>query len=191
MCKTYLHIFAALLLVTFTASARAESSNDEGNVFANQKLGIPVYDPESKRYFAFMKSENAVPAQTMWNSVAAQARRQVYKGVQGRLAIVDSLEVHNFLLRTFRPNQYQYVWIGMRYLCRAKKLEWSDGKLWQPGSFQIWDEKWNQDVYTCADKGNPNDWAPVAYTPSMHSWIVKGNTKGYDYYFMEFPTGQP
>ena len=128
-------------------------------------------------------------AQTKGASGASRARQPVYKGVHGRLAIIDTAEVHSFLPRTFQPNHYQYVWIGLRYLCGAKKLEWSDGKLWQPGSFQISDERWNQDVFTCKDKNNPNDWAPVAYTPSMHSWVVKGNTKGYDRYFIEYPGG--
>jgi len=177
-----------LLLMAIAPAARSETWEGAS---PGQVIGIPVYDPESKRYFALMHAEAGPQALTMWGSVAEQARRQVYKGVRGRLAIVDSVEVHSFLLRTFRPNNYQYVWIGMRYLCRAKKLEYSDGRMWQPNSFQMWDAKWNQDVYTCNDKNNPNDWAPVAYTPEMHSWIVKGNTKGYPWYFIEYPTGQP
>ena len=188
MRKLHSWLLAAVLVLGLAGAASAEDA-DEGNVFAHQKLGIPVYDPEAKRYFMFMKSQNAVPSQTMWDSVSKQASAQAYKGVRGRLAIVDTPEVHQFLWTTFKPNHYQYVWIGLRYLCRAKHLEWSDGTLWKPGMFQIWDAQWNQDVYTCSEKGNPNDWAPVAYTPSMKSWVVKGNHKGYDYYFMEFPTG--
>ena len=104
-----------------------------------QIIGRPVYDPEAKRYFALSHADPR-PFHDEWDRVDEQARSQSFAGVRGRLAIVDSLEVHEFLLRTFQPGHYQYIWIGLRYLCRAKKLEWSDGRLWQPGQFQIWDQ---------------------------------------------------
>ena len=188
MGKRLIVLIQAVLLAVFAHAAMAETYED---ATPGQLIGVPVYDPDAKRYFALMHTEPGPPYVTMWPAVSQQAQRQTYKGVHGRLAIVDSAEIHSFLLRTFRPNHYQFVWIGLRYLCRAKKLEWSDGRMLQPGSFQAWDKEWNQDVYTCSDKNNPNDWAPVVYTPEMHSWIVKGNTKGYLYYFVEFPTGQP
>jgi hypothetical protein len=156
-----------------------------------QLIGVPVYDPEAKRYFALMPSEFSKTNSWMWDSVARQAQNLVYNGIHGRLAIVDTVQVHSFLLGTFKPNHYQSVWIGLRYLCQAKQLEWSDGRLWKPGSFQDWDAQWNQDVFTCIKHGDPKDWAPVAYTPEMHSWVAKGNTKGYAWYFVEFPTGAP
>jgi hypothetical protein len=189
MRSSHLVVVIGLLLMTVVPIARSEKWQDE--VSPGQVIGIPVYDPESKRYFALMHADDRAQSYHTWGSVADQARSQVYKDARGRLAIVDSAEVHSFLLRTFRPNGYQYIWIGLRYLCRSKKLEWSDGRLWQPGSFQLWDTTWNQDVWTCSDKNNPNDWAPVGYTPSMRSWIVKGNQKGYPWYFIEYPTGSP
>jgi hypothetical protein len=188
MHKRHLATFIGLLLLAFAGAAAGQTYPEET---PGQLIGIPVYDPESKRYFALERAPREPPYRTMWDNVAALARSQEYKGVRGRLAIIDSLEVHSFLLRTFRPNQYEFVWIGLRYLCNAKKLEWSDGRIFQPGSFQLWDAKWNQDVYTCIEKNNPNDWAPVEYTPEMHSWIVKGNHKGTGWYFIEWPTGQP
>lgn len=188
-----IHHLRLLLAIAFllVAVARVSIAQTYQDASPGQIIGVPVYDPEAKRYFALEHAQLGPQYLTMWNSVAEQAQRQVYKGVRGRLAIVDSLEVHSFLLRTFRPNHYQSIWIGLRYLCNAKKLEWSDGRLMNPGSFQVWDKEWNQDVYTCNKKSDPNDWAPVAYTGEMHSWVVKGNTKGYPWYFIEFPTGQP
>jgi len=199
MFKRHLVILIGLLVtaVAHSASAQKSGGGGGGGDWANtwddatpgQLIGTPVYDPEAKRYFALMHTAQGAQSLTMWESVAEQARRQSYKGVSGRLAIVDSAEIHGFLLRTFRPNPVQDIWIGLRYLCRAKKLEWSDGKLWQPGSFQNWDANWNQDPYTCSDKNNPNDWAPVVYQQGMRSWVVKGNHKGYHWYFIEYPTG--
>ena len=178
----YLRILTILLTVLLARSASGQASSD-------QLVGIPVYDPGSKRYFALMRADPHNWG-TMWDKVAQQARNQVYKGVRGRLAIVDSFEIHEFLLRTFHPNQYQYVWIGLRYLCRAKALQWSDGRMFQPGSFEAWDPKWKQDIYVCSDTNDRHDWAPVAYSPHF-TWIVKGRHKGYDWYFIEFPTGHP
>lgn len=185
----YLSIF--LLIIPILMAGRVAMADLPAGASPGQLINTPVYDPQAKRYFALMQPQLEPQYMTMWDHVAAQARAQTFKGVHGRLAIVDTPEVHDFLLRTFRPNNYQYIWIGLRYLCKAHKLEWSDGKIMPPGSFQDWDKQWNQDVYTCSDKDNPNDWAPVAYTPEMHSWIVKGNHKGYPWYFIEFPTGGP
>ena len=187
MAKRYLHFAVLLFQVVLPAAVLAQPYVDEP---AGQQVGIPVYDPDSKRYFALMHWDGHYGT-NVWEKTAEAASSQVYKDVRGRLAIVDSLEVHEFLLKTFRPGRYQFIWIGLRYLCNAKKLEWSNGKLWQPGSFQIWDANWKQDIYACSNPGDPNDYAPVAYSAEMHSWIAKGLHKGYDWYFVEFPTGHP
>lgn len=187
MLRRHLCVVVVLLLVAVTRIASAQSYPDAP---PGQLIGVPVYDPQAKRYFALMHAE-AKPWYNQYEKIMLSARSSNFKGVQGRLAIIDSLEVHEFLLKTFHPGRYQYIWIGLRYLCSAKKLEWSDGRLWQPGSFQIWDAKWNQDIYTCnALRDNPDQWAPIAYSPEMHSWIAKGRGKGYDWYFVEFPTGK-
>jgi hypothetical protein len=179
-----------LILAMLAAMGRAAYAQSWPDAAPGQLIGVPVYDPEAKRYFALMHTEPCKWG-CSWEKVAQQARDQSYKGVHGRLAIVDSIDVHEFLLRTFHPSHYQYIWIGLRYLCRAKKLEWSDGRIFQRGSFQAWDPKWNQDVYVCHNvRYDPNEWAPVAYSPQF-KWIVKGRGKGYDWYFVEFPTGHP
>jgi hypothetical protein len=182
---------ALLFALLLAAVARSAVAADEGNVFAGQLVGIPVYDAESKRYFALMKPQLEPQYFTMWPEVEKQAEAHSYKGVKGRLAIVDSDEVHEFLLKTFRPNQYQYIWIGLRYLCRTKQLMWSDGRIAKPGGFQPWNAKWTPDPYTCNDPNRADDFAPVAYTPFMKSWIALGRNKGYPWYFIEYPTGQP
>lgn len=178
--------FVVSLVMASAASVMGQTYPDAA---PGQLIGVPVYDPDSKHYFALMHV-GTEPYPGMWDKVANAAKRQSYKGVRGRLAVVDSFEIHEFLLRTFKPSRYQAIWIGMRYLCRAKKLEWSDGRIFQPGSFQAWDQNWKQDVYVCSERNDPNDWAPVAYSPQFR-WIVKGRHKQYDWYFVEFPTGHP
>jgi hypothetical protein len=182
----------AIVVALLTAASGIACAAAPPEAPPGQLINVPVYDPESKRYFALMHVDSPIEWDSQWDKVNQHARTQVFKGIRGRLAIVDSLEVHEFLLRTFRPNHYQPIWIGLRYLCRSKKLEWSDGRMWQPGSFQFWDSAgWNQDVFTCNSKDDPNDWAPIAYSPEMHGWIAKGRGKGFYWYFIEYPTGQP
>jgi len=188
-------VIAATLLLSIgtvrIASAETQLSARPPEAPPGQLINTPVYDPVSKRYFALMHVDSKIEWDSQYDKVDQHARTLSYKGVRGRLAIVDSAEVHEFLLRTFKPNHYQPIWIGLKYLCKAKQLEWSDGRLWKPGSFQDWDSAgWNQDVFTCHDAADPNDWAPVAYSPEMHGWIAKGRGKGYYWYFVEYPTGQ-
>lgn len=154
-----------------------------------QMVGVPVYDPQSKRYFALMRADKAAWA-NRWDKVAQQAQRLTYKGVHGRLAIVDSPQVHQFLLEKFHYKLRKYAWIGLQYHCRSKQLRWSDGRLYQRGSFQAWDQNWKQDVYFCGNTNDPNDWAPIAYSVEG-TWIGKGRGKGYDWYYIEYPTGKP
>jgi len=179
------HICTILALL-FMNSARVAA----GQGLPETPLGVPIYDPDSKRYFALMRSDTR-DFRSMWHTVTQQAQSQSFEGVRGRLAIVDSLEVHEFLLRHFPPQYGQWVWIGLRYLCQSRQLEWSDGRIFQPGSFQAWAPNWKIDPYFCmdTDRGSKN-YGPVAYSPDRQ-WVGVGLHKGYDYYFVEFPTGHP
>ncbi len=54
-----------------------------------------------------------------WRVSSGLAAKRGFKGRQGRLAIVDSQEVHEFLRDTFRPDRSS--WIGLRYFCGYNK----------------------------------------------------------------------
>lgn len=179
MLRYRIALIALGIFLVFGSIAKAQDTSD-------QKIGIPIYDPGSKRYFVMMHTSG----QGTWDKVYAEARGLAYKGVQGRLAIVDSFEVHDFLLTHWPLKYFEDAWIGLRYLCRARKLVWSDGKAFNPMEFAAWDKVWKQDIYFCGDIHDPNDWAPIAYSPQF-TWIAKGRHKGYQWYFMEYPTGHP
>jgi hypothetical protein len=150
----------------------------------------PIYDPVSKSYFALAWAHKTVYRGTDWLTANAEARSREYKGIHGRLAVVDSLEIHEFLERTFHPNVD--VWIGLRYWCQKKTLEWSNGRT-AKRSFQAWDVNWQQDIYACKSGDKNTDFMPVAYTPTDKGfrWIGKGRHKEYFAYFVEFPTAHP
>jgi len=152
----------------------------------------PVYFAPAKKYFALIDVRYKGP---LWYQAEQNAESRVFKGVHGRLAVVDSLEVHEFLLMTFH-SEFE-SWIGLRYWCDRHKLEWSDGRFLEPGSFQAWDSAWMREGKTCsgaAMPNNPEQYMPVAYNPISKGpfrWIAKGWYKGYFSYFIEFPTGGP
>lgn len=175
-------IFAVVLMVLPDIAA------SEG--LPQSPLGVPIYDPVSMRYFALMKADKRFTSVewSIWREVKKQAESQVFKGVHGRLAVVDSSEVHEFLLRHFPSDPYRYAWIGLQYHCRKKQLEWSNGQILGRGAFEAWATKWKIDGWACSDTNTPTDYAPVAYSPQMR-WVMVGHSKGFDYYFVEFPTG--
>jgi len=181
-----LSLAAVLTIIGSTFAATAEEVG----------YNTPVYDPVAKRYFAIVDGHNPqdIYRGINWIHAYAQAQTREFHGVRGRLAIVDSLEVHEFLMRTFRPKSE--TWVGLRYMCLAHKLETSAGRALAKNSFQAWDPNWNQDSYHCnqPEEAKPQDkFEPVAYTPvdKGFRWIVKGWGKEYFAYFIEFPTGQP
>lgn len=160
----------------------------------------PVYDRGSKSYFELVDASDMIKGYganegPTWSQANDLAREREYKGVHGRLAVVQSVETHFFLERTFEPDSES--WIGLRLWCTRRTLQWSDGQDLKPGSFAAWDKNWNQDVYTCSGAGSSSAgmmiYAPIAYTRVSYGfrWIAKGSGKRFHYFFVEYPTGHP
>lgn len=163
--------------------------------YHGELLDTPIYDPYAKSYFEMVDGSHGLVQGPLshegpnWAEANRLAQRRAFKGVRGRLAIVRSWQTHLFLLNTFRPKTY--VWIGLRYSCRERKLHWADGSTMEAGSFQAWDKVWRQDVYACASTQDPAEYMPVAYAPlPTFDWIGKGINKRFYYFFVEYPTGK-
>jgi len=172
---------------------------------ADPLIGEPVYFPGTKSYFElariddlkYLNSERGMSTK-MWPGGESIARKMVYKGVAGRLAVVKDLDTHEFLQRTFRPDTF--AWIGLRYWCNGK-LQYDDGTFWHPGEFHAWDSQWDKSglVDACEDWHvlHKPTFMPVAYSPfgagagNGFRWIANGARKGYDLILVEFPTGKP
>ena len=72
----------------------------------------PIYNPATKSYFQLF-DDNLLPGN--WEAARKRAATKSYNGVRGRLAVVDSMETHNFILRNFGLNWREAsVWIGLR-----------------------------------------------------------------------------
>jgi hypothetical protein len=156
----------------------------------------PVYNESTKSYFELVKvtsaeSKSASPF-LLWSDAMTTANRRAFKGTQGRLAVIPSMDVHLFLRETFRPNTW--TWTGLRYFCKLRQLQWSDGTVMPAKGFQAWHAKWDQSGGGgCVNGGGEAPWMPVVYSPvgEGFQWIAKGARKGYGAYFVEYPTGKP
>ncbi|HEY9536451.1 MAG TPA: C-type lectin domain-containing protein [Kiloniellaceae bacterium] len=154
----------------------------------------PIYDSHSQSYFQLF-GDNVHPGN--WEAARIRAAQKFYKGVQGRLAVVDSAETHAFLLRAFKLNRRHIsVWIGLRYWCSARLLQWEDGLPFapsEPDHFRHWHANWSRtDQDACSfSKSSKVGFAPVYYRTiaGQARWQAVGAAKYFDYYLVEFPTG--
>jgi hypothetical protein len=121
----------------------------------------------------------------------------MYKGRRGRLAVVDSPELHAFLQNTFRPSDI--VWIGLRYWCEYNRGIWSSGKIYKLTGYSNWASPWNIDGpyrYAHPDGSTPkNTHCAKGHAWGVHYWPVKDgfqwNANGWNkhsvLFFVEYP----
>lgn len=160
----------------------------------------PVYDPASKSYFELVLIRTTQYSygghpEVRWEQADGLARARVYNGVHGRLAVIRNLETHEFLELTFQP--VFNAWIGLRYWCSNRTLQFTDGTLWTRSMFGVWDAKWDQSAVKdpCGEyhTNRKPQYMPVAYNSIKDGfrWIAKEWHKAYYCYFVEYPTGHP
>ena len=158
----------------------------------------PVYNPQTKSYFELVRVSAAegdvgiagTEAGMYWSSAQAAAQSRVFKGVHGRLAVVRDLPTTEWVEVTLQPPSV--IWIGLRYVCNIRQLEWSDGTYFKRADWQIWDRHWYQGVGGFC-QSQQSDWAGVTLVTSGQGvhWISWGFGKTFEYYLVEYPTGAP
>lgn len=151
----------------------------------------PVYDPHSKSHFQLF-DDNKSPGS--WEAARARAVRKSYRDVPGRLAVVDSRETHEFLLRAFDLDQRSpSVWIGLRYWCTARLLQWEHGTPFSPSDpepFRLWHAQWTHpQAPACSTRAA--GFAPVYYRTigGVTRWQAVEASRYLSHYLVEFPTG--
>jgi len=184
----------SILAVNISAPTKAEPVYNQ-----------PVYNSVSKSYFELYSPDATDPKKRPvsisggieWIHAAKMAQKKTFHGVQGRLAIVNTRQIHEFLRDTFQSAGP--VWIGLRYWCRYRKLQWVTGSIHPRGSFQKWGRIWNQ--VAAAPSGQqkrancPNS---KQHTLGVHYWGVdqgffwnaNGRFKQFNALFIEYPTGK-
>jgi len=187
-------------LIFFLALVLPSSPGLGGSVKVEPLYNTPVYNPETKSYFAYV---NLIPgvygftrSTVFYRTAQAIVGRLTFKGVHGRLAVVKSESVNDFLYRTFRPRLE--AWIGLRYDCINRKLVWSDGTFFKPGDYSNFDAfNWapgnSVDNMFCGKRSAEkvfryvNVWYPPR--PGNFTWVLKGAMKEGNFAFVEYPTG--
>ena len=156
---------------------------------AAETFNKPIYNPETKSYF-----ELRIQDDMEWQGARRAAESHIYKGVRGRLAIVSTPEVHSFLQHNFEIKEE--AWIGLRYWCTFRKLQWVTGKVMKPEDFGAWHPTWHRPdgIAPCeAAATKTTGYMSVYYQPSSagFKWQAVGSAKKFKRYFVEYPTGAP
>jgi hypothetical protein len=175
---------------------------------AEMLLNTPVYNPQTKSYFELYTPDlKKVRAYKdiyglSWRAAWRLAPKLEFHGVKGRLAVVKSHAVSEFLKDTFKPDEE--AWIGLRYWCKFHKLQWVTGDVWKPGDFSLWGRVWDQPTISPTQSGmgeakdQCNPTAP-SYHLGVHYWRrewgfywnANGQNKHFNMMFVEYPTGGP
>jgi Lectin C-type domain len=152
----------------------------------------PIYNPSSKSYFQLFNDN----VNSNWEKARLRATTKVYKGIHGRLAVVDSMETHKFILQNFGLNWREAsVWIGLRYWCSVRMLQWEDGLPYSPSDanhFKIWHSRWaRNDSDACySAKSRKTGFAPIYYRNigGTVRWQAVGAAKFFSTYLVEYVT---
>jgi hypothetical protein len=163
---------------------------------AAELCDTPVYNPDTKSYFELVCRGSGFESGVTWFAASVFARQKVFKDVHGRLAVVKTKQVNDFLLETFKPDRP--AWIGLRYICAYRKLIWVTGDLQPFDGWSNWAQPWN--LYGGLSIGVPRDcdaeggggYKPVHYWPASEGfeWNANGASKAWTEYFVEYPTGK-
>ena len=171
-----------------------------GPAIAEPLYDTPVYDPETGSYFELRRvppgySQRGGTPATTWSKARVLARQSAYKGARGRLAIVKSGKLNDFLRETFNPDQG--AWIGLRYWCEFNRLQWVTGELHDRAGYANWARIWNRDGGVGGERRVPecgprSRFWPVHYWPAENGfrWNANGNKKEMRAFFIEYPLGQ-
>lgn len=180
--------------------------------------GVPIYFEPNDTYYELVSIKSAhrdqIPAGvTSWNTVRKLARQHIYKGRRGRLAIVNSKELNDFLRDKFKPDRP--TWIGLRYNCKYRKFIWVDGRVLGRRDYRNFGTPWNiWGAGNYINSGTVPDsstrrcykgWMPIHYWPVNDSgywslgdksfkgsgrgfhWNANGYAKFFGAFFVEYP----
>ncbi len=125
-----------------------------------------------------------------WEDARSLAAERTYKGRHGRLAMLDSAELQNWVLGTFDLPERGYngnTWIGIRYWCSFRKLTDIDGATYSFQSFSAWDTPWYRDGGTRCEINQKLPYMGVYIQGTASRWRAAGFLKRYPNFLVEYP----
>ena len=152
----------------------------------------PVYNPATKSYFQLLKLKGQ---DHRWPAAREVAQAQVYRGVKGRLAVIDREETHQFIMQNFDVSGE--IWVGLRYWCKFRMLEWAGQRPYSPSDperFHAWHTPWSRNNQHCPPNvDGPEAFMGVYYQPlgrQSARWQAVRKGKGFGRLLVEYPTGE-
>ena len=180
-------ILWSLVFCGFVCTAQAQTASTQ-----------PIYDPVSKSYFQLF-NDNKHPG--TWAAARVRAESKIYKRIRGRLAEVRNPEIHEFILNHFDIKSERVdVWIGLRYWCKLRMLQWGRSKPFspsEPNQFRAWHAVWQRHPDlpggVCGMTASSSaGYVPVHYRTlnGVTRWQASGIAKFFSYYLVEYPAGE-
>jgi len=151
-----------------------------------QKIIVKTaYHTQSDTYFQLVKDVVIKTYTGKWPYAVMKAKRMEYKARRGRLAVIDTEELHRWVTNTF-DFEKRKVWIGLRYWCRARMLAWANGDTHSSNAFGAWNAVWYRDSRSQCEKGQIQ-YMGVYYDGNTYRWRATGPAKEFPYYLVEYP----
>ena len=178
-----------------------ERTWQENKAINDAKYNKPIYNPETKSYFEnydlYRDPNNpyGVYFAFEWPLAKQWAESRVFHGVRGRLAVIKSREVQEFIAKKLQPDDG--AWFGLSFRCDSRSLWWVTGENWPLSAYQNWNRPWNVEGTTWKNANHaqcpPNEVAGVHYwgAATGYKWNVNGPHKGFHYLIIEYTTGKP
>lgn len=116
-----------------------------------------------------------------WSEAEVEAPRITHQGRRGRLAVIPDMEVHQCISQKLVPNAKEEAWIGLRYWCPYRQLQWTTGDIRAHRKPSPWALQWSR-YGTCQ-----TSFAGVYYTSDTKRWQAVESTKRFRYMIVEYP----
>lgn len=150
-----------------------------------------VYHEPSGSYFQLVRdtvtglTRNGVS----WSKANLNSASYSHQGRKGRLAIIDSPELQEWLLTRFdfADGPHEGIWIGLRYWCSTNMLTTSDGRIYDRKTFVYWDTPWNRNDGIACGKTPNLEYMGIYIARASLRWKATGDKKAYTDYLIEYP----
>ena len=153
---------------------------------SGQLFNIPVYDPQSKSYFALYRFHGG------YEGARSRAMSTSHNGVRGRLAIIATQETSDFIKRELRPAS---AYFGLQLVCHSRDLVWvNNEKLERGKDFADWGRTWhapNGEYIPCKQSGALYGGGILANYGEGQRWYLIDPGHFINAFLVEFPTGKP
>jgi hypothetical protein len=125
-----------------------------------------------------------------WEQAEKLASQKMLGGVKGRLALIQSPETELFLKINLRPDHA--TWFGLYFDCDSRKFFWIDGTQMENTDYANFvTTNWFREPTgtICSDYRGYRRYPVFLDMGGDKRWAVRGPTKLFYYYIIEYPTG--